>query len=454
MKAILVLFSVSCRRFIANKEAMILTFLVPVVLIYLLGHLFGLHSGSKGPAPSGITLAVVNQSTNPAAVDLINALKADTAFKVRTEVTAEDGSTRPLTEADARADIATNNYRYALILPPDLIPNDAVGVRVKFISDPRNEIEAKTVDGLVQKTVFTEAPQLLRQSLVQSAKREIGGERYSTFSRAMAELISLTFGGEAEDVFRQMVDEQPARTLSAAPSSDAASAESSEEDEMTNLFSELIQIETEQVAGKDLGNPMAARTVGGYAVMFLLFALAGSAASLFEDRQSGIFQRVLSAPVTPSHILWSRFVFGVAVGCIQLTFLFVAGKFFFGLDLLAHAPALLAITLATAAACTAFGMLIAAAAPSQEAASGLTTLLVLPMAAIGGAWFPVTFMPEFIQKLSKLSLVYWAVEAYTSTLWAGHSLYDVLPNIGILSGIAFGVMLLATQLFKRRKMFQ
>ena len=45
-------------------------------------------------------------------------------------------------------------------------------------------------------------------------------------------------------------------------------------------------------------------------------------------------------------------------------------------------------------------MLLAAVAPSPEAARGLATLLVITMSACGGAWFPVSFMPEFMQHVS------------------------------------------------------
>lgn len=219
------------------------------------------------------------------------------------------------------------------------------------------------------------------------------------------------------------------------------------------MLANLIKIEGEQLAGKEVRNPAGSRMVGGYAVMFLLFALSASATSLFEEKQSGIFHRILAAPVTPGHILWSRFLYGIALGVVQLMFLFVAGDFLFGLNIGQHIVPLLCVTIATAGACTAFGLLVAAIAPTNEAASGLSTLLVLTMTAIGGAWFPVTMMPDFLQTLSRLSLVYWAVEGFTNVLWAGRTTAGVLPQLGVLLGITLVVMLVATWLFHRRKMF-
>jgi ABC-2 type transport system permease protein len=98
-------------------------------------------------------------------------------------------------------------------------------------------------------------------------------------------------------------------------------------------------------------------------------------------------------------------------------------------------------------------MLIAAVSPSAAAANGLATFAVLSMSAVGGAWFPVSFMPDYIQRISKLTLVYWSVEGFADVLWAGKSLLEVLPKVGILAGIAAGVMFIAVWRFNRGRLF-
>ena len=75
------------------------------------------------------------------------------------------------------------------------------------------------------------------------------------------------------------------------------------------------------------------------------------------------------------------------------------------------------------------------------------------MSAVGGAWFPITFMPEVIQHFSKLTLVYWSMEGFSAVLWARQSLLQILPILGILGGITAGVMALAVWRFNRGKIF-
>ncbi|MBK9991483.1 MAG: ABC transporter permease [Verrucomicrobia bacterium] len=456
MNPIFVLFKKGVLLFTRNKAAVIITFLVPIILIALFGFVFGLYKNVDS-GPGGIPLAIVNLSTEPAATDLIAALKLEKSFRIIAETKNADGSMRPLTEADVRAAIHNNHYRFALILPADLVSDDALGIHLKFLSDPRNEIETQMVNGLLQKTIFSRVPQLLGQSLQHHSKKFLGDARFETFNRTIADTVAANYGGDREEIYQRLIsgDFGFGSLTSSSKTTTASTAKPGDEKAAgaADIFSRIARIETEQVVGKQVSNPMAARLVGGYAIMFLLFALSGSASSLFEEKRSGIYQRILSAPVRLSHILWSRFLFGLALGTVQVSALFLAGNILFGLDLFSHAIPLLAVILSAAAACTAFGMLLAAVSTTPEMANGLATLLVLLMSAIGGAWFPVSMMPEFIQHFSKLTIVYWSVEGFASVLWAGQSLMEILPTVGILTGIAAGVMALAVWCFKRSAMF-
>jgi ABC-2 type transport system permease protein len=453
------------------KAAVAITFVVPIVLIYLFGHVFGLYRES--PPPAGIKLAVVNLSAEPAAGKLVEALQAEKGLRLVTEHKNADGTRRPLTEADVRAAIKDNNYNFALILPADLLPEKEFGVRMKFLSDPRNQIEAQMVNGLLQKTVFSHVPELLGASLQREARRFLGSPRLQTFNRTMANTVADYFGGDREEIFARMnsadfgfsaLGQTPSPTakpidpslrrldLDAKPGAATAEAKPTAS-AVTDIFSKIVKIETEQVTGKQVSNPMAARTVGGYAIMFLLFAVSGSAATLFDEKNSGIFVRLLSAPVRPAHILCARFLFGMILGLAQISVMFLAGRIFFGLEVFDHVGALLAVGLSASAACSAFGMLVIAISPSAAAAQGISTFIVISMSAVGGAWFPTTFMPEYIQTLSKFTIVYWAVEGFTDVLWAGQSLLAVLPKVGILAGIAAGVMAVAVWRFNKGTLF-
>ena len=473
MSPTLILLRKSLLTFRRAKAGLVITFVVPIVLIYLFGHVFGLYRSDSGP--NGIPVGVVNASTEPAAQQLVEALKSERAFRVITETQNPDGTSRPLTEADARAALTNNAYRFAIILPADLLPDDSLGIRLKFLSTPRNEIEAQTVNGVLQKTIFSSVPQLLGQSLQKGARRYLGDDRFKQFNRSIAGAVSNAFGGDPAKIQSELEAghfmpgqaaekpsdpglrrlDQPAATISNPTTNQTVAPTTPATARATpDLLSRLVKIDTEQVAGKEVKNPMAARIVGGYAIMFLLFAVSAGANTFFEEKSSGVFQRLLASPVRPAHILWARFLFGIVLGVAQISALFIAGNIFFGLNLLPNAAALLVVAISAAAACSAFGMLIVAVSPSHSAASGLATFIVISMSAVGGAWFPVSFMPDYIQVISKFTLVYWSVEGFTDVLWAGKSMVQVLPTVGILLGMAAVVMVISVWQFKRSRLFE
>jgi ABC-2 type transport system permease protein len=443
MRAILILVRKDFTLFFRSKAAVSLTFLVPFVLIWLFGAVFGVNRKDSGP--TGIPLAVVNASDHPGAVRLIDALKAEKTFRVITQHIADDKSERPLREEDLAPKMRANQFRFAVVIPQDLFSESRLGLHLKIYTNPRNEIETQLVNGILQKTIFSNVPQLLGQALMARGRGLVGAENLARFNQATADNIARSFGGDPAQILKNIEQGDFSAGLRAGTAGTGAPG--------ADLVSQVIRIESIQVAGQDVKSPAATRIVGGWAMQFLLFALSAAATALFYERDQGIFHRILAGPVSRAQILWSKFIYGICIGMIQLFTLFLAGRLLYGIDVEHHVGLLLLVCAFAAAACTSFGMLLASVAPSPEAASGLATFLILLMCALGGAWIPVSMMPAFMQELSKLTIVYWAMEGFAQVLWADASFLELLPTLGILGGITAAVMAVAVWRFNRGKIF-
>ena len=448
MNSIIVLLRKDFSILLKDRASIMLTFCVPFVLIYLFGQIY--HVNSSDPGPSGIPVAVVNQSDNPAAERLVNALKEESAFKILTKYVNDDKTTRPLTEDDLRPMMARDDFRFALVIPKDLIRTDHIGLHLRTYTNPRNEIESQTFNGILQKTIFSRVPQLIGESLQARARSYLGDVKLDEFNTNMAHAIATTWGGDEETIKRHMSEGQ-LRILNGdlnAANTTAAGTERS-----SDALSQIVKIENTQVAGVGLKSPMATMLVGGWAMQFLLFALTASATALFREKEHGIFQRVLAAPVSRGDILWSKFLYGICLGLIQLIILFFAGHVLYGIEIGAQLPLLVLVCVFAAAACTSFGMLIAAIAPTPESARGISTFVILLMCAVGGAWFPVSFMPDFIQRFSRLTLVYWSMEGFSQVLWSHDTLLQLLPTLGYLTLITGIVMAFSVWRFRKGRLF-
>lgn len=470
MRNILALLRKDFLNFRRNRAGLSLTFIIPFVMIYLFGQIFGINQKDSGP--SGLPLAVVNSSDNPAAARLVAVLRQEKAFRVITDTAGPNQTRRPLVEADLRPLMQKPgaDFRFALVIPEDVVSEQELGLHLKFLSNPRNEIETQTVNGLLQKAIFSHVPELLGQSLQARAKKLIGSPNLDRFNSTVATAIAGAFGGNAAEIKQRMqagdfgfdrlgapakpVDPTLRRLDGPAPApAVGATTAPSEKAGAEDVFAKIVRLDTEQVVGTKVKNPMATTLIGGWAIQFLLFALSASAQSLFRERDAGIFQRLLAAPVSRAQILWSKFLYGVTLGLVQLVVLFLAGGAIYGVEVLPQLWLLAIVCVFAAGACTSFGMLLAAVSPSPEAANGLATFCIMLMSAIGGAWFPVSLLPQFIQQFSKLTLVYWSMEGFSAVLWAGQGLLQILPILGILGGITALVMSIAIWRFNRGKIF-
>ena len=59
MNPVVPLLEKSIRRFVRSKAAIVITFLVPILLIYIFGHVFGLYPKATGGKGSVVAAAVL-----------------------------------------------------------------------------------------------------------------------------------------------------------------------------------------------------------------------------------------------------------------------------------------------------------------------------------------------------------------------------------------------------------
>jgi len=186
------------------------------------------------------------------------------------------------------------------------------------------------------------------------------------------------------------------------------------------------------------------------AVMMLLFGLIHCGGTLLDEQESGTLDRLRLAPGASGAILGGKFVFTWIVGLVQLVILFLYGNLVFDVPIFRAPAALLVLSLVTAAAVTGFGVLFAVVSRSRKQLEGLSTIVVLTMSALGGSWWPLAITPEWYQKLGHLTINAWAMDGFQGIFWYSKGLGGILPELGVLAGIALGTSLFAWRLWERR----
>jgi len=79
---------------------------------------------------------------------------------------------------------------------------------------------------------------------------------------------------------------------------------------------------------------------------------------------------------------------------------------------------------------------VAALGNSPATARGVTTLAVLMMVMLGGAWVPTFIFPEWLQQFTVVIPVRWAVDGLDAMTWRGLGFASALAPMGVLLAFA------------------
>ena len=220
-------------------------------------------------------------------------------------------------------------------------------------------------------------------------------------------------------------------------------------DKENNAMGKMGNLTVTSLARKESVNWALIQSFAGTAVMMLLFSVTAIGSSLLSEREDGTLKRLMYSPVSPIHIMFGKIFFALVISVIQLSVMIVFTWAALGMDLGYNLFYLMMVVVATAFACSGFGIFIAAISTSRKQAESMATIVILLMSAIGGSMIPLFFMPTFMQKIAVISLNYWAIQSFFDVLGREVSFLQIITKVGVLIGIGATMMAISASLFKR-----
>lgn len=389
---ILTLMQNSWKALLRDRGAQVLAFVVPIAFFSIFATIFG--GGSGGGALSGtsrVRVGIVDESHTERSAALVAALEADSSLRVILAAAAagssKDAPKTALTRERATEMVRQGDLPTALVLPAGI------------------DTSLMRFDGAGVRAVVLRDPS------------DPVGSRVVTGLLQRAVLRVSGFGSEA---------------------SGGGGGE----------FLPL-HVEEQAVLGEKRENPMVAFYAAGIAVLFIMFSAAGAGGVLIEENESGTLERVLTSGLGMNGLLLAKWLYVTSLACVQIVVMFVWGMVAFKLPLLDHLPGFALITVSTAAAAAAFGLVLATLARTRQQLSGLANLLVLSMNALGGSLFPRFLMSESLQKFSLVGFNAWALDGFLKVFWRNEPLAALLPQVAALAGFTVLFLFLARRIAVR-----
>lgn len=157
-------------------------------------------------------------------------------------------------------------------------------------------------------------------------------------------------------------------------------------------------------------NPVMNWIAPSLIILGLMILIPTAAGRLVRDRQSGFLARLLTTPARPWDFILGYSLPFVLVG-IMLVPLYLVVALLLGLEILGSLPLAFLLYFLVATVCVGISMVIASLARTPEQVEGGSWLLIMPLAAISGVWFPTEQMPGYIRGLASIFPFKYAAEA-------------------------------------------
>jgi ABC-2 type transport system permease protein len=393
---------------VRNRSALLVLFAMPVAFVLIMT---AATSGLYGEDRTAVSLLVVDEDHGSVSAQVIDGLKQAKGFDVETE-----WQDQTLTLGKAEELITSGKRQLAVIFPADFSQN--------ILSDTAPSSN-------------TQPTQSIQLMLDPSLSQQITGPIVGTLQGLV--LQALTPAG-IDHLLQQVAPNMPQQQRQAI-------VQQVQQKTMGGV--DIKQVIPPGIAVQQFPNTTQ-QNVPGYTLFGVFFIGQVIGLSFIREKQDGTFRRLLVAPISKPSLLIGKLLPYYLVNLVQIVLIFAAGIWivplmgFPALNLGAHPAGLVVVSLATAAAASGLGLLVASLVRTPEGTGGLGALIAVIMAAIGGCFVPTFVMPQFMQTLSKIVPHAWALQGYQDVLIRGYSAGQVMPEVGALllfAAIFFGFAL-------------
>jgi ABC-2 type transport system permease protein len=390
---ILAMLKVMALSLLRDRGALIMAFVLPPTMFVIFATIFAGTSGDELRLQLAFGSAIRSEPNER----FETVLRDEPSLRVLSQRFADEEAVRAAV-AEGQADVG-------LFLRADLTETTADAPALVIV-DPGKLMAGPLIAGQVQRLIGTYLPDVSIGRLTPAIASLVGG-----FSPAQTAQLDAA--------------------LNALATSDADGAEAS-----PLVSSELLQ-------GSGAAGASVTYYAGAVAILFLLFAAMQGAATLIEERNAGIIDRLAIGPAGTDAMVLGKFLFLTAQGVLQVFLIFFVATLAYDVDFVSVFPEWATTSVLSAATSAALGLVIAAACTSRQQAQTISTFIVLVCAAIGGSMVPRFMMPPWLQDIGWFTPNAWAIEAYHGALWRGQPIGELVPSFLPLAGLAFICLVLA-----------
>jgi ABC-2 type transport system permease protein len=199
------------------------------------------------------------------------------------------------------------------------------------------------------------------------------------------------------------------------------------------VFGSAIGARMGEVGGVDYGSFI----VPGLVMLSLLGeSISNASFGIYLPKWSGTIFEVLSAPVSFAEVVVG-YVGAAATKSIMLGVLILVTARVFVPYQIEHPVWMVAILVLTSVTFSMFGFVIGLWADSFQKLQAIPLMIVTPLTFLGGAFYSISMLPPFWQKLTLFNPVVYLISAFR---WSFYGVADV--NLALSMGMTLGFLVI------------
>lgn len=179
-----------------------------------------------------------------------------------------------------------------------------------------------------------------------------------------------------------------------------------------------------------------ANSTAGQIITWVFVPLIGLSAMFAYERANGTLRRLLVTPTSKATYLGGTILGQVLTALVQMTLLVVFGSVVMKLNW-GQSPAGLAMVMVASALCAAsLGTMLGTFVRSESQANGLSIMIGMLLAMMGGCWYPIELFPVGIRNAAQALPTYWAMQGFLDIAVRGQGPVGVAQECAVLLGFA------------------
>jgi ABC-2 type transport system permease protein len=176
-------------------------------------------------------------------------------------------------------------------------------------------------------------------------------------------------------------------------------------------------------------------------------AFSGLAIALVVRREAGILKRLRATPLPPATYLASVLASTLVVFVLQTAALFAIGSTLFGTPAPGQIGSLILAVLLGVAAFAGLGLAAASLIRSEEGASAIVTVIVLPMAFLSGSFGSTQKYPAFLRAIGSVLPLKHYLDIIQAIYLDGRQIWTQPGAIAVVTAWGAGGILVALRYF-------